>query len=192
MDRRTGVVPRRATLSAQTWLTPAQRSRAQIPETVIFQEKWRIALTLLRRGRAAGFTITAVVGDAEFGENATLRRTLHRAKLPYALGVSSALTVSLTPPPPPERPPATHARGRPRTRPVLPAAITPITAAAVATARPRRAWRVITWRNGSNRPWRARFIAVRVTPAHDWRHRQRTPEVWLLCERDLEPAPRTK
>ncbi len=142
--------------------------------------------------RAAGFTITAVVGDAEFGENATLRRMLHRAKLPYALGVSSALTVFLTPPPSPERPSATHARGRPRTRPVLPVEIQPITAAAVATAQPARAWRLITWRNGANRPWRARFTAVRVTPAHDWRHRHRTPVVWLLCERDLGPTPRTK
>jgi SRSO17 transposase len=176
----------------QTWLTPTQRTRARIPETVIFQEKWRLALTLLRRVRAAGFTLTAVVGDAEFGENATLRRTLHRAKLPYALGVSSALTVFLTPPPLPERPPATRARGRPRTRPVLPADIQPITAAAVARAQSARAWRVVTWRNGTNRPWRARFIAVRVTPAHDWRYRQRTPEVWLLCERDLGPTPRTK
>jgi hypothetical protein len=77
-----------------------------------------------------------VVGDAEFGENATLRRTLHRAKLPYALGVSSALTVFHRPPPPPDRPPATHARRRPRTRPVLPPDIAPVTAAAVAAAQP--------------------------------------------------------
>lgn len=118
----------------QTWLTPAQRTRAQIPDAVRFQEKWRLALTLLRRVRAAGFTVTAVVGDAEFGGNATLRRALHRAKLPYALGVSSALTVFRTLPPPPERPPATHMRGRPRTRPVLPPAIAPITAAALAAA----------------------------------------------------------
>ncbi len=52
-----------------------------------------MALTLLRQIRAAGFQITAVLGDAEFGDNATLRRTLHRLKLPYALGISSTLTV---------------------------------------------------------------------------------------------------
>lgn len=57
-------------------------------------------MTLLRRVPAAGFTITAVVGDAAFGEDTTLRRRLHRAKLPYALGVSAALTVFLAPPPP--------------------------------------------------------------------------------------------
>lgn len=41
----------------EAWLTPAQRTRAQIPTTVHFQEKWRLALTLLRQVRAAGLEI---------------------------------------------------------------------------------------------------------------------------------------
>src|SRR5205814_5539159 len=57
----------------QEWLTPEARPRARIPATLRFQEKWRLALTLLRQIRAAGFDITAVLGDAEFGDNATLR-----------------------------------------------------------------------------------------------------------------------
>ena len=75
------------------WLTPRQRERARILSTTVFQPKWQLALTLWRQVRAAGFDITAVVGEAEFGDNATLRHTLHRAKLPYALGVSSDLKV---------------------------------------------------------------------------------------------------
>ena len=47
----------------EEWLTPEQRTRARIPAGIIFQEKWRQALTLLRQVRAAGFTITAVLGD---------------------------------------------------------------------------------------------------------------------------------
>jgi hypothetical protein len=46
--------------------------------------------------------------------------------------------------------------------------------------------------NGTNRPWAARFAAVRVTPANDWRDRRLAPEVWLLCEQDLGATPRTK
>src|SRR4051812_39654749 len=57
---------------------------------------------------------------------------------------------------------------------------------------PKRAWRRVTWRNGTNRPWAARFAAVRVTPAHEWRDRRLAPEVWLLCEQDLGATPRTK
>jgi hypothetical protein len=75
------------------WLTPEQRTRARIPASVRGQPKWQLALTLLRQVRASGIVVTAVLGDAEFGESATLRRTLHRAQLPYALGVSSTLTV---------------------------------------------------------------------------------------------------
>src|SRR5262245_38629552 len=77
------------------WLTKDGRSRGHIPSAVKFQEKWRLALTLLRQIRASGFEITAVVGDAEFGDNATLRRTLHRWDMPYALGVSSTVTIFL-------------------------------------------------------------------------------------------------
>src|SRR4029434_5712703 len=70
----------------EAWLTADQRQRGRIPSTVRFQEKWRLALTLLRQVRASGITVTAVLADAEFGDNATLRRALHRAQLPYALG----------------------------------------------------------------------------------------------------------
>jgi SRSO17 transposase len=175
----------------EEWLTVRQRARAQIPATVRFEPKWRMALTLLRQVRAAGFTVTAVVGDAEFGDSATLRSTLHRAQLPYALGVSSDLKVFLGTPPL-ETPPQTG-KGRPRTRRLLPTDTHSIEARAWAGIQPPRQWRLVSWRNGTNPPWRARFCAVRVTPAHDWRAERRlAPEVWLLGERDLGPTPRTK
>lgn len=175
----------------EEWLTPRQRARAQIPSTVRFEPKWRMALTLLRHVRAAGFRVTAVVGDAEFGDNATLRRTLHRAKLPYALGVSSDLKVFLGTPAL-EPPPPLTGKGRPRTRRRLPLHTHTVEARAWAATQPARQWRLVSWRNGTNPAWRARFCAVRVTPAHDWRERRLAPEVWLLCERDLGPTPRTK
>jgi SRSO17 transposase len=175
----------------ETWLTPEARQRAQIPGTVRFQEKWRLALTLLRQIRASGFQLTAVVGDAEFGDNATLRRTLHRAKLPYALGVSSDLKVF--PGTPRLNVPAPLiGKGRPRTRPVLAPGEETITVAALVAAQPARAWRRVSWRNGTNAPWRAAFVALRVTPGHDWRHRRLAAEVWVLAERDVGATPRTK
>jgi len=175
----------------EAWLLPEARQRARIPATVSFQEKWRLALTLLRQVRTSGITVTAVLGDAEFGDNATLRRTLHRAKLPYALGVSSTLTVfpstpGLTAPAP------LVGKGRPRTQRLLAPGVESVAVSALAAEQPTKAWRLITWRNGANRPWRARFFAHRVTPAHDWRERRVAPEVWLLCERDLGTTPRTK
>ena len=176
----------------EEWLTPRQRTRAQIPAAVRFAPKWQLALTLLRQVLAAGFTVTAVVGDAEFGDNATLRRTLHRAKLPYALGVSSDLKVFLGTPAL-ETPPPLTGKGRPRTRRRLPPDTQTVEARAWAATRTSRQWRLVSWRNGPNRQWRARFCAVRVTPAHDWRDARRLPpEVWLLCERELAGGDRLR
>jgi SRSO17 transposase len=176
----------------EEWLTPRQRTRAQIPATVQFAPKWQLALTLLRQVRAAGFTVTAVAGDAEFGDNATLRRVLHRAKLPYALGVSSDLTVFLGTPALDAPAPLTG-KGRPRTRRRLPPDTHTVEARAWAATQPARQWRLVSWRNGTNRRWRARFCAVRVTPAHDWREARRlAPEVWLLCERELAGGDRAR
>ena len=151
----------------EPWLNPEARRRAKIPATVRFQEKWRLALTLLRQARAAGFQITAVLGDAEFGDNRTLRQYLHRSALPYALGVSSTLTV--------------RRKDEARAESVR----------AIAEQLPRRAWRVVTWRNGTNRPWTAHFAAIRATPTSRWPHRE-SPEVWILFERDRGTTPRVK
>jgi SRSO17 transposase len=40
--------------------------------------------------------------------------------------------------------------------------------------------------------WRAEFAAVRVTPAHAWRHGHLLPEVWLLVQRPLGSRTVTK
>jgi SRSO17 transposase len=151
----------------ETWLTRDARQRAKIPATVAFQEKWRLAVTLLRQARAAGLRISAVLGDAEFGDNRTLRQHLHRSRLDYALGVSSTLTVIRA---------GTKSAEAVRT---------------IAAQLPRRAWRVVSWRNGANRPWKAEFAAVRGTPTPRWPHR-RAPEIWILFERDLGATPRVK
>jgi SRSO17 transposase len=63
---------------------------------------------------------------------------------------------------------------------------------AFSDAFPARAWRRVTWRNGTNPPWEADFVARRVTPATDWRQRRLAPEIWLLCERGVGPTGRRK
>ena len=176
----------------EAWLTPEARQRAKIPAAVRFQEKWRLALTLLRQVRAAGFQVTAVLGDAEFGDNATLRRTLHRAKLPYALGVSSTLTVFRGTPR--GRRPAAH---RPARRPPTRLQLTDGSASeAVRTHRGRSCppARGDASRGATARIARGPRTSPRCAsrPAHDWRARRLAPEVWLLFERDLGTTPRIK
>jgi SRSO17 transposase len=171
----------------EEWLTPRARERARIPTAVHFQEKWRLALRLLRQARASGFTLTAVLADAEFGDVTAFRAALHRLRLPYAVGISSHLTVfaqrpQLVPPP-------SNRRGRPRTRARMAKVVAAVAVRDLVAQLPQRAWRRVTWRNGSQPTRAARFSALRVTPAHEWRQARLAPEVWLLCE---EEAGRTR
>jgi SRSO17 transposase len=175
----------------QPWIDDAdRRAVARIPATATFQEKWRQALTLIRRTRAAGLQVTAVLADAEFGDITAFRRTLHQWRLPYAVGISRHLTV-FRGTPAVQIPPSART-GRPRSQLVFRHKTRAIAVRALALALPRRAWRRVTWRNGTNRPWAARFASLRVTPANEWRNRRLAPEVWLLCEQDLGLTPRIK
>jgi SRSO17 transposase len=164
---------------------PARCVRVGVPPTVHFQEKWRLALTLLRRARAAGFSFTAVLADAGYGDVTVFRETLHRLNLPYAVGISSDLTVF--PGTPRIAPPRAATRcGRPATRYHLVDDVTPLTVRALIAAQPANAWRRISWRNAQQPTrWRAEFVAMRVTPAHHWRRGQLLPEVWLLAQRPV-------
>src|SRR5437867_2630648 len=135
-----------------------------------FREKWRLALTLLRRARAAGLRLDAVLADSAYGDVTAFRTAVERMRLRYAVGISAHLTVF---------------PGRPRKRPLLHPKDRPLSVSALAKKLPRRAWRCVSWRNGKNRPWEAEFAAVRVTPAHEWRRGRIAEEVWLLCQRPV-------
>ena len=138
----------------QEWCADARRrAKAGIPDTVQFREKWRIALAHIRQVRKAGFQLTAVVADADYGSTAAFRRGLERLGLRYGLAIRWFLTM-WTP-------------GARRTR----------TAAAIAAAIPDEQWQRISWGEGTKGPLAARFVAVRVRPAKS------PGERWLLCER---------
>jgi SRSO17 transposase len=168
------------------WLQDRPRChRVRIPKTISFQEKWRLALGLLRDALAAGLEVTAVVADAGYGDVTAFRAALHERRLTYAVGISSTTTVFRGTPrlTPPQREAKEQAQRRPR--PTLRKQDKPIKVSALAATLPTKAWRRITWRNGDHTPRAARFAACRVTPAHGW-HRSLAPEVWLLCEQSLD------
>jgi SRSO17 transposase len=171
-------------------VTPERRSVARIPATVDFEAKWRQALRLVRHVRAAGIALTAVIADAEFGDVTTFRAALHRLRLPYALGISSHVTVFTTRPR--VQRPAANPRGRPRTRQRMLHALRPVAVRDAVAALPPTAWRQVSWRNGRQPRRTARFVALRVTPAHEWRSARVAPEVWLLCEEERGAKTRLK
>jgi SRSO17 transposase len=132
-----------------------RRARADIPRTLRFRPKWRIALTHVRQVRAAGLQIDGVLADAAYGNVHAFRTAVDRMGLRYAVGVASRLTVQVT--------------GARRRHPI----------SRVIKRLPRGAWRRVTWAKGTKGPLAARFAAVRVRPT------PRGPACWLLAERPL-------
>jgi SRSO17 transposase len=138
------------------WVADAtRRSKARIPDAVRFREKWRMALAHIRQVLKAGFQLTAVVADADYGSTAAFRSGLEHLGLRYAVAIRWFL-VMRTP-------------GLRRAR----------TAGQVAAAIPDAEWQRVTWAEGTKGPLVARFAAVRVRPAKS------RGERWLLCERSL-------
>jgi SRSO17 transposase len=140
----------------QGWMADPERcARAGIPETLRFREKWRMAVSQIRRALKAGFGITAVVADADYGSIAAFRRQLEQLGLRYAVAIRGCLTVWIA------------------------GARRPLPVSDVATAVPDSAWRRITWATGTKGALTARFAAARVRPVKSRGDR------WLLCERSL-------
>lgn len=161
---------------------PKRRAKAGIPEDVVFEEKWRIALSLLDRALAWGLAKRPVVADAGYGDCGEFRDALVERELHYIVGVAGSHVVW----PPGEMPKAPIAvkgrRGHPQVRWVDGDA-TPISIAGLAKSLPHAAWRTITWREGTRGPQSGRFAMVRIRTAH--RHKQGAApgdKQWLLCE----------
>jgi len=172
----------------EEWLTDDARARARIPANVSFQQRWRLALTLLRQVRASGIKVTGVLADAEFGDTRMFRNMLHRLRLPYAVGVSSHLT-AFAGTPRLEFPRVGRGRCK-RPRPAPGFVARPI-AELIADAAPR--WRRVRWRNRPGaRQWSVQCTAIRVTPAIDHRHPRLPPEIWLFAEREVGPRAKTR
>ena len=68
----------------------------------------------------------------------------------------------------------------------------PISVRELAMSLPASAWKTVIWREGTRKPLRSRFAAVRTRPAHrDYWNSRPYPEEWLLIEwpsSETEPA----
>lgn len=136
-----------------SWTADAlRRAAVGIPESLRFREKWRIALAHVRTVLKAGFTVTGVVVDADYGSNAAFRDGLERLGLRYAVAIRGGATFELT------------------------GAGLTATAAAIADAAGPDNWQTVTWGTGTTGALTASFVAVRV------RAPTGRGERWLLCE----------
>jgi SRSO17 transposase len=169
-----------------------RRRKTGVPETIRFQTKPEIALDQIRAARAAELPQGVVLADAAYGTDTSFRRELERLGMTYVLGVLSSVTVW----PPGQKPPAPAAwkgTGRPPTRPRRGPTRCPLSLKELAHALPADQWTTVTWRQGTRRPLRSRFAAVRIRPAQrDSRDKNPFPEQWLLLEWPREEPQPTK
>ena len=154
-----------------------------MPVEVVFQTKPEIALDQIRAACAAGLPRGVVLMDAGYGTHIDLRTAITALELAYVAGILSNTTVWApgTGPLPPK--PYVPGRGRPTNQLRRDAKHRPVKVKDLAFSLPPKAWRTITWREGTNAPLKSRFARLRIRIAHrDFNRSQPWPEEWLLIE----------
>jgi SRSO17 transposase len=161
----------------------ARRKKVGVPDQIVFQTKIEIALDQIRAACVAGLPRGVVLMDAGYGNHSELRAALTALELSYVAGILSNTTVWApgTGPLPPK--PYVPGRGRPTKQLRRDAKHRPIKVKDLALSLPAKAWRTITWREGSNVPLKSRFARVRIrTARRDFNRSEPWPEEWLLIE----------
>ena len=161
----------------------ARRKKVGVPDQVVFQTKIEIALDQIRAACAAGLPRGVVLMDAGYGNHSELRAALTALELSYVAGILSNTTVWApgTGPLPPK--PYVPGRGRPTKQLRRDAKHQPIKVKDLALSLPAKAWRTITWREGTNVSLKSRFARVRIRIARrDFNRSKPWPE-------ECEPPP---
>ncbi len=169
---------------------PVRRRQAGVPDDVVFQTKPQIALDQLRAALAAGVEAEVALLDAGYGNDTGLRDSITEMGLAYVVGIQSSTSLwqpGVEPLPPKQW----SGRGRPTSSIRRDSQHQPISAKQLALDLPKRAWRRVAWREGTNAKLASRFAAVRIRPAHRDYHRSAPrPEEWCLIEWPAdEPEP---
>ena len=167
----------------EAWANDVERrQQAGIPKEVLFETKLEIALGQIRRALADRVPQGTVLGDPAYGNDTGFRQSVAGLQLSYVLGVQSTTTVW----PPGIEPlsaPKYSGRGRPASRLRRDPGHAPVSAKQLAPNLSAKAWKTVTWREGTRHPLRSRFAAVRIRAAHrDHKLHQPRELEWLLIE----------
>jgi len=165
------------------WATDRPRRRkVGVPEEVTFKTKPAIALEQLRWACAAGLPRGVVLMDAGYGTDTDLRTSITALGLNYVAGIQPQTSV-WAPGTGPRPPKNWSGHGRPAKLLRRDGKHQPISVKKLALGLPTRAWRKITWREGTAEQLSSRFARVRVRAAHrDYWLPESRPEEWLLIE----------
>jgi SRSO17 transposase len=169
----------------QAWADDkARRDKAYVPEDVVHQPKWKIALDEVDRLIDSGLRFGDVLADAGYGMCGEFRKGLTDRGLLWTVGILSTQGVysseART-----DWPKPTAGAGRPRSRGV-PSEVALSAEKRIAKLVPR-AFRTLSWRRGTKGPLRGTFAAVRVRVGDGARSKDGIhlpgDEAWLVAEK---------
>ena len=157
----------------QSWADdPARRREAHIPDHVVYKTKIDLALGMIERAVHDGIPGKIMLADALYGNSNEFRETVRLLGFDYAVAIESPTKVV---------PLTRHSAESSQA----------VSVAELAQRLGRRAFRRLSWREGTCRTLSSRFAFQRVRVAHDdgIPIEQHEP-VWLLIEwPDDEPKP---
>jgi len=171
---------------------PERREQVGVPEEVSFETKPAIALKQISEAVEEGIPTAPVLGDVGYGNDTQFREGVTALGLFYVLGVQASTTV-WKPGEGPLPKKAWRGRGQPPKRLRRDPDHQPISVLVLAQSLPKKAWKNVTWREGTKHPLRSRFALLRVRPAHrDEKRTKPRPQEWLLIEWPKGEAEPTK
>jgi SRSO17 transposase len=177
----------------EVWAQDKQRRKATgVPSEIRFQTKPEIALEQIRSAVQREIPTAPVLGDAGYGNDTGFRDGISELGLLYVLGIQSSVSVW----PPGEAPlPKRKWKGIGRPTKLLRrnGQHAPMSVRALAISLPSSDWKMVRWREGSGKPLRSRFAALRIRPAHrDYWNSEPHPQEWLLIEWPKQESEPTK
>jgi SRSO17 transposase len=160
----------------QAWAEDgARRDKAGVPLDIAFKTKPEIALEQIRWACGAGVPRGVCLMDVAYGNDSRLRTALTTLELTYVAGIQPNTLMWPAGAGPKRRGKPLNNTGR-RDEPNL------ISAKEVMLALPKRAWRMIKWREGSAEWLSSRFARVRVGVGHNQLIPELLSQEWLLIE----------
>jgi SRSO17 transposase len=149
----------------ENWTTDrALRREVKIPEHVVFKTKWEQAIDMITRAANDGLPSGLLLADAAYGNVAEFRQAVRRLGMDYAVGISNTSKVW---------------RLDSQGRIIHPA----IAIGELASSLKKRAFKKVTWKQGTSTKLSSRFSAARVVLAQDDGDTLPDREVvWLVME----------
>jgi SRSO17 transposase len=126
----------------------ARRREARIPDNVRFKPKTELALDMIKRAKENGIPGNIILADSAYGDSTAFRNTVRELGFDFAVGVLPTLGVLRL-----DRNDRINTKRQ--------------SVAEVVAALPKKAFRKVTWRNGTKNKLSSRFCFVRVHTTHD-------------------------